>query len=376
MQRPRTSISNHSPVVHGGKNAICNISDTFYNTNYNTDYNTNYTQSNIIDFSANINPLGCPAQVLDALRTRLDDIVDYPDPNSSEAYSALSNYLKLNTENIILGNGATEIIYNFCNAFLTKSKVLVHIPTFLEYEKAALLAAAKVSKFSTMNLAKDVDQFISNIPKLGCVFVCNPNNPTGTIISKKKIIDIIDAANSVSSFVFVDECFIELAGQSKASVIKHVKDFENLIVLRSLTKSFGLPGIRIGYATACTQIAETLTRIKIPWSINTLAQISVLAALKCQDHIKISRKIICDEYQYLCKEINTIPGFYCYKSTANFILVRTTLDSTYIQQQLLKSNILVRDCKNFDGLSEDCIRIAIRTHKDNLKLVHALENIR
>ena len=364
QQKPRASISNHSPVVHGGKNAIRNTSD-----------NTSHTQNNIIDFSANINPLGCPTQVLDTLRANLPNIVDYPDPNSSEICAALSRYLKLSPKNIILGNGATEIIYNFCNAFLARSKVLIHIPTFLEYERAALLATAKISKFSTMDLAKDIDLFISKIPKLGCIFVCNPNNPTGTIVPKKKILDIIAAANSVSSFVFVDECFIELAGQRRASVIKHVKDFENLIVLRSLTKSFGLPGIRIGYATASTQIADTLTRIKIPWSINTLAQISVLAALKCQDHVKISRKIISDEYQYLCKEINTIPGFYCYKSTTNFILVKTALDSTYIQQQLLKSNILVRDCKNFDGLSENCIRIAIRRHKDNLKLVHALENI-
>ncbi len=363
QQKPREFILKHRPTLHGGKNAI------HYTSSTSSD------PKNIIDFSANINPLGCPTQVLEALLDNLANIVDYPDPNSSKLSTALSRYLKLDSKNIVIGNGATEIIYNFCSAFLAKSRVLIHIPTFQEYERAASLVSARISKFTTMDLADDVELFISNIPKHGCVFVCNPNNPTGTIVPQRKMLDIVNAAYSVSSFVFVDECFIELAGQERASVIKHIKTFENLIILRSLTKSFGLPGIRIGYAAASEQITDILTRIKIPWSVNTLAQISAIASLKCQDHVKRSRKVITDEYQYLRKKINAIPGFCCYKSTTNFILVSTSLDSTYIQQQLLKSNILVRDCKNFDGLSENCIRIAIRTHKDNLKLVRALEQI-
>ena len=169
-----------------------------------------------------------------------------------------------------MGNGAIEILYNFCNVFLQKKDVLIPVPTFGEYEVASKLADSKLKFFKTMNLSKDIDLFCKAIPKKGCVFICNPNNPTGQLVSKKHLESIIDIAKKKSSIVFVDECFIELVQNTNSSVISLVKKYDNLFVLRSLTKSFGLAGIRIGYAITSKQMAETLKKIKVPWSINAV----------------------------------------------------------------------------------------------------------
>jgi threonine-phosphate decarboxylase len=132
---------------------------------------------------------------------------------------------------------------------------LIPVPTFEEYETAARLADCKIVFLKTMNLSENLDSFISQIPMNGCVFVCNPNNPTGTILSKKQLTKIISSAKRKSCLVFVDECFIELVPQSNQSVLNLVKRYDNLFVLRSLTKSFGLAGIRVGYGGSSKQIS-------------------------------------------------------------------------------------------------------------------------
>ena len=226
-----------------------------------------------------------------------------------------------------------------------------------------------------MNLSKNIDSFISMIPKNGCVFVCNPNNPTGNILSKKQLTNIISAAKKKSSFVFVDECFIELVPESNQSVINLVKKYDNLFVLRSLTKSFGLAGIRIGYGLGSKTIIDILKKIKIPWSVNALAQEAGVMAIKNKSHLEKSKSIIKKESNFLKKKIAEIPGFECHESSTNFILIKTKYDSTKLQKTLLKHKILIRDCKNFRGLDNHYIRIAIKSHKDNLKLVTAMEAI-
>ena len=229
-----------------------------------------------------------------------------------------------------------------------------------------------MSYFFTYNI---IDSFISQIPRNGCVFLCNPNNPTGKLLSKEQLNLIIKKAKKLSSIVFVDECFIELVPESDESVISYVKKYDNLFVLRSLTKSFGLPGIRIGYAAASKQMIEILQKIKIPWSVNSLAQNAANVALKNKSHLTKSKLVIKKELKYLKNKIAQLDGFECHDSSTNFILIKTKYDSTKLQKKLLKKNILIRDCKNFRGLNNHYIRIAVKSHKDNLKLVRALEII-
>ena len=344
------------PVIHGGKNPSI--------------------KSNVIDFSSNITPIGVPKSVKTILKKNLDNIQRYPDFSSSKVISSLAKYTKLDKACLLVGNGAIEIIYNFCFAFLSKNtKVLIPVPTFQEYETAAKLNNCKISYFPTMDLSKNLNLFLLTIPKQGCVFLCNPNNPTGKLLSKNQILLIIKTAKKLSSIVFVDECFIEMVPDSDQSVISYVKKYDNFLVLRSLTKSFGLPGIRIGYAAASAQMIQILQKIKIPWSVNSLAQDAADIALKDKSHIRKSNYVIKKELNYLINAISKLNGFDCYDSTTNFILIKTNHDSTKIQQKLLKHKILIRDCKNFRGLNNHHIRIAVKSHKDNLKLVSALEKI-
>ena len=355
--RTKSTILSHNPVSHGGR------------------YSVNDRDPNIVDFSSNTSPAGMPVSIKSKLKKRLEQIEHYPDSHSNNLISGLKKYTRLSESNLIVGNGAIEIIYNFCNAFLSKKQILIPVPTFEEYEAAAKLADCKINFFKTMNLSKNIDTFISQIPINGCVFVCNPNNPTGTILSKKQLTKIISAARKKSCFVFVDECFIELVPESNQSILNLVKKYDNLFVLRSLTKSFGLAGIRIGYGAATKQIIIILQKLKIPWSVNALAQEAGLIAIKNKNHIVKSKSIIKKESSFLKKKIANIQGFECHESSTNFILIKTKQDSTNLQKKLLKHKILIRDCKNFRGLNNHYIRIAIKSHKDNLKLIKALETV-
>jgi threonine-phosphate decarboxylase len=333
--------------------------------------------SKIIDFSSNISPIGIPPSVKKTLKKNIDNIKNYPDFSSSTVISSLKKYTQLEKSNILVGNGAIEIIYNFCFAFLSKkTKVLIPVPTFQEYETAAKLNNCKISYFKTMNLSENLDLFISQIPKSGCVFICNPNNPTGKLLPKNQLLQIIKKAKKLSTLVFVDECFIEMVPESNESIISYVKKYENLFVLRSLTKSFALPGIRIGYAAASKQIIEILEKIKIPWSVNSLAQDAANTALKNKSHLIKSNLMIKKELNYLTNKINRLDGFHCDDSSTNFILIKIKKDSTKLQKKLLEQKFLIRDCKNFRGLNNHYIRIAVKSHKDNLKLVKALENLK
>jgi threonine-phosphate decarboxylase len=357
--RTKSSIRRHIPVIHGGKIPVKN------------------SDHNIIDFSSNITPLGIPNSAKLIIKKNLDKIQFYPDPKSENVISSLEKYTDLSKLNIIVGNGAIEILYNFCFAFLSKTtKVLIHVPTFQEYEAAVKLNNCKISFFKSLNLSTNIDSFISQIPKNGCVFLCNPNNPTGELLSKKELLSIIIVAKKLKTIVFIDECFIELVPKSNESVISYVKKYDNLFILRSLTKSFGLPGLRIGYACGSKEIIKILQKIKIPWSVNSLAQDAANAVIKNISHIKKSNIIIQKESKYLEDNISILNEFECISSSTNFILIKTKYDSTKLQTKLLKNKILIRDCKNFRGLDNHYIRIAVKSHKDNIKLVKALEKIK
>ena len=355
--RAKKSITEHHPISHGGR------------------FSGGNQQIDILDFSSNTSPAGMPSSVKSAIKKRIDEMEHYPDADSLSLISSLKKYTGLSDSNIVVGNGAIEILYNFCTVFLSKKHVLIPIPTFSEYESASKLTDCKFTFFKTMNLSEDIDSFISQIPKNGCVFVCNPNNPTGTILSKTQLTKIISSAKTKSSFVFIDECFIELVPESDQSIINLVKKYDNLFVLRSLTKSFGLAGIRIGYGVSSKIIIDILKKIKIPWSVNALAQEAGIIAIKNKSHLKKSKSIIKNELNFLKKKIAEIPGFEIHDSSTNFILIKTKNNSTKLQKKLLKHKILIRDCKNFRGLNNHYIRIAVKSHKDNLKLVTAMEDV-
>ena len=356
--RPNKPAQSHIPASHGGK------------------YGTKNPNPQVIDFSSNVNPLGCHPGVKRYLKKQLDLISEYPDPSSSDLRANLAWFTGVRKKQIVVGNGATEIIYNFCKTFLNKkTPILIPIPTFSEYEVSAKLCECKISFFKTMNLSKNLQKFIMKIPRNGCIFICNPNNPTGVLIKKKEMLKIISAAKKKSSLVFIDETFIELVPESNESLIKYIKNYENLFILRSLTKSFGLAGIRIGYGVSNSQIIDPLQKIKIPWNVSYMAQRAASAAICYHPFLEKTCKLIKKEKDFISSNLAKSKKFTCCDSSTNFILVKTKIKSRLLQKKLQRKKILIRDCSTFRGLNQNYIRIAVKTRKENIKLVKALEAI-
>ena len=348
----------HIPASHGGK------------------YGAEKPDVDVIDFSSSVNPLGCHPGVKRYLKKQLGLISEYPDPNSSDLRANLAWFTGIRKKQIVVGNGATEIIYNFCKTFLNKkTPVLIPIPTFSEYEVSAKLCECKISFFKTMDLSKNLQKFIMKIPRNGCIFICNPNNPTGVLIKKKEMLKIISAAKKKSSLVFIDETFIELVPESNESLIKYIKNYENLFILRSLTKSFGLAGIRIGYGVSNSQIIDPLQKIKIPWNVSYIAQRAASAAICYHPFLEKTCKLIKKEKDFISSNLAKSKKFTCYNSSTNFILVKTKIKSRLLQKKLQRKKILIRDCSTFRGLNQNYIRIAVKTRKENIKLVKALEAV-
>ena len=353
------NILNHTTVPHGG----------IYSTDMKLD-------PKIVDFSSNVNPLGFPYSVKNVIKKNISLLSVYPDPNSSKLKDNLEKYIGIPKRQIVIGNGATEIIYNFCKVFIRKNnRVIIPTPTFGEYEAAALLQGGRISYLKTINLNEKIPELQHMITKNNCIFLCNPNNPTGSLIKRKNILKILETAHDKSALVFLDECFIELVPESNESLILDLKEFDNLFILRSLTKSFGLAGLRIGYGLGNKKIIDVLTRINIPWNVNALAQKAASAALSSKSHLYKTRKLIKNELTFLTSSISKIRNFSCYPSSTNFILLESKINSKTVQRKLIAKKLLIRDCSTFHGLDNKFIRIAVRTHKENVKLVRALEEI-
>ena len=352
------AIRNHRIVQHGG----------IYSSGL--DY-----KPTIIDFSSNVNPIGYPRSITNNLKKDLPLFSVYPDPDSTRLRNYLEKYTGISKDQIIVGNGATEIIYNFSAAFLKGCKVLIPIPTFGEYESAAKLHGASINFLKTMNLNNEISKLLDILPKNDCMFICNPNNPTGSLIKRKDMLKIVEAAYKRSVLLFVDECFIEFVSNMRESIVPHLREFDNLFVLRSLTKSFGLAGLRIGYGLGSLQMIKVLQKIKLPWNVSGFAQSVAIKALSDKRHLAKTRKVISRERKFLKETISKINGFHCYDSNVNFLLIKSKKNSKYIQKKLLEKNILIRDCSTFRGLNNNFIRIAVRTHKENLKLIKELKKL-
>jgi len=356
--RINPNISAHKQVHHGGPFSIpC-------------------PSIKILDFSSNVSPLGISPLIRKIIKNQLNVVENYPDSESLQLRKKLQHYTKIPYSKIIIGNGATEIIYNFCNAFLfNKISVLIPIPTFGEYESAAKLSGAKILFFKTMNLEHDIDNFILKIPINGCIFICNPNNPTGNLILKKSLEKIIKYANKKKTLVFVDECFIELVPDHNESVIDLIKKYNNLFVLRSFTKSFAIPGLRIGYGVGSKQIISVLSKIKIPWNVSGLSQQAAAAALLDLSYLDKTKRIIKRETKYLIDNISKLKNFQCIDTYTNFILIKTKIPSKTLQKKLLEKKILIRDCSTIRGLNDNYIRIAVKTRKENNRLIKSLKQL-
>jgi len=328
-------------------------------------------QTSVLDFSANINPLGIPSRIKKSLSRQLKDLVHYPDTRAHRLVAALVRYWKVKEENVLVGNGSTELIYLILNAF-RPDKVILPVPSFTEYERAARIEASQV-RFIHMLEGEGFCLNFDHINNCDMLFICNPNNPTGNLIVSNRA----DIKNIPVKRIVIDEAFMDFVPDEKiyTFILEAVRS-KKIIVLRTLTKFFALPGLRVGYLIAHRDIIRVLKEYQMPWSVNVLAQVAAEQCLSEDAFIQRSKQLIAKERAFLYERLGRIRKLKPYPSVANFLLVKIKdkrLTSSCLKERLLKKSILIRDCANFRGLDKQFIRVAVRTHKENMQLVEALE---
>ncbi|MBI2148281.1 aminotransferase class I/II-fold pyridoxal phosphate-dependent enzyme [Candidatus Woesearchaeota archaeon] len=327
-----------------------------------------------IDLSLTENPLKFSKKILKVIDKEKYNINHYSDPYNRELKKALSKKFGIHENKLIFGAGADGIIENIVRILINPGeKLLMPDLTFLNASFAAIIAGGKPI-FSKMNkeFHIDFDNLKNKIDKdTKMIFLCNPNNPTGLIESKK---DIIDLVKSTDALVVVDEANIEFGGES---VIKYVNNFDNLIVIRTFSKAYGLAGMRIGYCAGNEELMYYMWRLRPPFVNTYIAQKCALEALKDRKHIEKTRKYIGNERNFLSKELRNM-DFYVVNSSTNCFLAKVTphfKSSTEFNNLLHKNDCNVVDGKNFRSLGTDYVRIAPQLHSTNIKFVKIVDRL-
>ncbi len=325
------------------------------------------TTQELLDFSVNINPLG-PPKLRSILSAACKDINNYPDNRYPGFKKAAADYLGVASENIVPGNGSSELIRLFAETVIEPlDLVIIPAPTFAEYEFQCRLLGARIENVNYDDLLN------TNIDNCKAVFLCNPNNPTGKLLDRKEVLLFAEKCTRAEVFLFVDEAFIELAdpGESIADVAAY-NDF--VIVLRSLTKTFAVPGLRIGFAVASPVLAGLMNNIRLHWNMNSIAAaVGEDLLADNQDYINRSLGLLKKEREWLTSKLASVRGFKPYPSDTNFILVDIRefgLSSLQLTERMLRHGIIIRDCASFD--LENHIRVAVRKRSENRTLIAAI----
>lgn len=351
-----------------------------------------YHLDDFLDLSANINPFGPPAGVFTRLREALPQIVHYPDPESKALRLKISQLTCLPYEMTLAGNGAGELIYTVSQA-LRPHKVMIPLPAFSEYERAAASVSAEIAYvqlgaegWRTLpacdipERAQAVEESWLEILKgTDLLFLCSPHNPTGTLLSPEGFAAIMRAASRTGAQVIFDESFYDFLPDSRRwSAREYLQAFPNLLVLHSLTKFYSLPGLRLGALFAQPELIRALEDVRDRWSVNALAQEAGLAALEDEDFPSQVRQSLEESKAFFYASFNeaSFKHWHLKPSEANFALIEITAGTAPELTDLLgQRGILVRDCSSFAGLEGEFIRVAIKDKESMAKLIAALKVI-
>jgi len=363
----------------------------------------------ILDYSSNINPYGIPESLKKRITENLEVLERYPDPDYVELRQKLANLNKVNLSDIVLGNGATEIIFLFMKVINPK-KILIVSPTFGEYEravKATEISGDTVSLSSSNGDNKNIenkkieieyfelkesDDFKLNIgnlkneleKKYDLLIICNPNNPTGKFLKLAQTEEILKECNKYDTKLFIDEAFIEfLADGMKESIINTEENKKNLFVTRAFTKFFAIPGLRLGYGMYFDkELEKKISEKKEPWSVNNFAEMAGLTVLDDAEYIEKTLKWIAEEKIYMYEKLNKISGMKVYETEVNFItgkidekLFSEGLNVKILREKMLEQGILIRDASNFKFLDERFFRLAIKDRASNERVIEVMKEI-
>ena len=328
--------------------------------------------SELLDFSANINPLGFPPGIAGAVQESLKDIVHYPDRRCLELTRDLAVYHGLSPEQILVGNGSTELIYLAVRA-LKPNKALIVAPAFSEYEHALENAGVPVDFLITTEAQNfTLDQALD--PQgADLVFLAHPASPSGALLPPELLLEVAARLNDAGVFLLLDEAFIDFV--EDASFKTQLGQFPRVLLLRSFTKFFAIPGMRLGYLLGAPVLISRLAALQEPWSVNTLAQAMGRACLKDRDYITRTRDLIREEKEYLFEGLAFLPGLQPFPSAVNYLLVKLTgsdFIASGLRQALFMNKIVIRDASNFRGLDEHFFRVAVRSREENDRLLSSL----
>lgn len=330
----------------------------------------------LLDFSANINPLGVPTAARATLVAALDELNDYPNPDYPRLKTAIARHHHVNLADVFVGNGAVQLIFNAALALEVK-EALILAPCFGEYERALTKTHAHVNRLylsADKNFQVDVDELIRRLqyaPSIGLVCLGNPNNPTGINLNGVAMRQLVNYCNQHQIWLILDEAFMDLTLSAHGSWLPQLTAQDHVLVVRSMTKLFAIPGLRLGYAiTKNPELQQRLTWQNEPWSINIVAARFGEQAFKYNTYIRQTQDWLRHEQPWLEQQLNRIPFLKVYPSCTNFFLLKS--NRARLREQLWSTGILIRDCSDYEGLTAGYYRVAVKDRAANQQLLQQL----
>lgn len=307
----------------------------------------------VLDFSANINPLGPSPLVKPAISHALDRIVHYPEREPVRLRAKLAQAWSLDANQILLGNGATELIF-FAARLFRSTQVTLALPVFSEFQRA-------FPEHETADLARP-----HTWPREGLLVLTRPANPTGWTVPIESLREYLHATRAS---VLIDESFLEFSGLSSAAgfLLQHPR----VMILRSLTKFYALPGLRVGALVGDAGAVRDWQAAREPWQVNVLAEEAALAAVSDTEHAARSVQFVGSEREWLLGQLGSLTGVEPMPSGANFLFVRLAFAASLLSAYLLRRKILIRNCTGWPGVEGEAVRVAVRPRHENELLLRA-----
>lgn len=334
-----------------------------------------YYDGELIDYSSNINPLGPPKGLDKVLGDSFKNLEAYPDIKYRRLKKSIANYLNCHENNTVVGNGAVELIDNF---IILAKRVLVCTPSFSEYEKRAIVHGKEVIRIP-YNPDFTIDSLTigNKIEKDDLLILGNPNNPTGLRIDKIELIMLYNLIKKSDANLLLDEAFFEFCPADYDSIeLFRQTNYENLGIIRAATKFFALPGIRLGYGCTSTALAQKITNIELPWSINSFAEAAGNFIFNDKEYIEESKGYIEEERKYIHQELSKLSSIKVYLTETNYILIKLLKwNEEYVFNFFLKRGIVIRKCSSFIGLDNSFIRVAIKNRESNIRLIEIFNEL-
>ncbi|MCC8150919.1 MAG: aminotransferase class I/II-fold pyridoxal phosphate-dependent enzyme [Lachnospiraceae bacterium] len=334
-----------------------------------------YRNQVIYDFSVNVNPLGVPERVRQSMEAALGDCECYPDPLAEKLRTALAQKDGVKEEQIVFGNGASELFFGIVHALKPK-KVLIPIPSFFEYEKSALAVGAEVIYHrlsGKREFVLDKEIFPGLSEDIDLLYLANPNNPNGRLMDREILLSILRICRERGIRVVLDECFLELTtAGTTGSMLPELENYPNLILVRAFTKTYALPGVRLGYLCCADPEVVCALESHLPdWNLSVFAQAAGVAACKEAAYVEQAVRLIEREREF-CKKSLEQMGFCVCSSDVNFLLFRADIP---LDEVLLKRGILIRNCSNYPGLGQGYFRIAVKRPEENRMLMKVIAQV-